>query len=116
MRLFFTIFWIVLVFLILGLFVINVGQPVKVDLFFTEYEQVDIITIAFTMLFIGFVFGALLISFYLVREKKTQTGLKKQVKFLQEEMRKTESAPEMIDAEIVGDDEESNSDEEEKKK
>ena len=89
MRLFFTIFWIVLVFIVLGIFSINVGQPVKIDLFFAEYEQVDIATVAFSTLLIGFVFGALLISFYLIREKKIQSLLKKQIKFLQTEIKKT---------------------------
>jgi len=66
MRIFFTIFWIVLVFIVLGIFTINVGQPVKIDLFFAEYEQVDIATVAFSTLLIGFIFGALLISFYIL--------------------------------------------------
>ena len=116
MRLFFTIFWIVLVFILLGVFVNNVGQPVKIDLFFTEYEQVDIATVAFSTLLIGFVSGALLISFYLIREKKVQSQLKKQVKFLQNEIKKTENAPELIDAEIVEIEEEKKPDENDKEK
>jgi len=116
MRLFFTIFWIVLVFILLGVFVNNVGQPVKIDLFFTEYEQVDIATVAFSTLLIGFVSGALLISFYLIREKKVQSQLKKQVKFLQNEIKKAEGAPELIDAEIVEIEEEKKPDENDKDK
>ena len=116
MRLFFTIFWIVLVFIVLGIFSINVGQPVKIDLFFSEYEQVDIATVAFATLLIGFIFGALLISFYLVREKKVQNLLKKQIKFLQAEIKKSENAPELIDAEIVEIEEEKESKEDEKEK
>ncbi len=46
-------------------------------------------------------FGALLISFYLIREKKIQSFLKKQIKFLQTEIKKTKSAPELIDAEVI---------------
>lgn len=116
MRLFFTIFWIILVFLILGLFSINVGQPVKVDLFIAEYEQVDIVTVAFSTLFIGFVFGTLLLSFYLIKQKKVQLNLKKQIKFLQSEIKKTEDAPELIDAEIVDVEEENESKKDEKNK
>ena len=116
MRLFFTIFWIILVFVILGIFSINVGQPVQVDLFVAEYEQVDIITVAFLTLFIGFVFGVLLLSFYLIKQKKVQLLLKKQIKFLQSEIRKTEDTPELIDAEIVDVEEENESDKDENKK
>lgn len=116
MRIFFTIFWIVLVFVVLGLFLINVGQPVKIDLFIAEYEQVDIATVAFTTLLIGFIFGALLISFYLIREKKVQSLLKKQIKFLQAEIKKSENAPELIEAEIVDVEEEKESKEDEKDK
>ena len=59
-----------MVFVVLGIFTINAGQPVKIDLFFTLYEQVDLAIVAFVTTFIGFVFGAVLISFYLIREKK----------------------------------------------
>ena len=116
MRLFFTIFWIVLVFIVLGIFTTNAGQPVKIDLFITEYEQVDLATVAFLTLFIGFVFGALLISFYLLRGKKIESNLRKQVKMLQAEVKKHQDTPELIDAEIVEMDEEKDSKEDEKDK
>lgn len=116
MKLFLTIFWIVLVFIVLGIFTINVGQPITVDLFFTQYEQVDVATVAFLTLFIGFVFGALLFSFYLIREKKVQSNLRKQVKLLQAEVKKYENAPELIDAEVVDVEEDKGSKEDEKDK
>lgn len=114
MRLFFTIFWIILVFLILGLFSLNVGQHVQIDLFFSEYKDVDLITVAFSTLFIGFVFGALLLSYYLIRLKKEQNLLKKQINFLQSEIRKIESGPELIDAEVIDNEEDNETEEDEK--
>ena len=116
MRLFFTIFWIILVFVVLGIFTINAGQPVKIDLFFTLYEQVDLAIVAFVTTFIGFVFGAVLISFYLIREKKVGSNLRKQVKFLQAEVKKLENTPELIDAEIVETEEDNETKEDEKDK
>jgi lipopolysaccharide assembly LapA-like protein len=82
MRLVVTIFWILLAFFVLWIFSLNVGQAVQIDLFFTEFEQVNLITVTFVLLFIGFAFGILFFLIQLAKSKKEHFQLKKQINTL----------------------------------
>jgi glucan phosphoethanolaminetransferase (alkaline phosphatase superfamily) len=97
MRLVLTIFWIILGFLILGIFSLNIDQIVHINLFFIEYEQVNLLTVIFLCLFIGFVFGIVFFLIQMAKAKKEKFQLKKQISFLQDELKKI-SNNETIDA------------------
>ncbi len=91
MRLVITIFWIILAFFVLWVFSLNVGQTVQIDLFFTKFEQVNLITVTFALLFIGFAFGILFFLIQLAKSKKEHFQLKKQINALLAELSELKS-------------------------
>ena len=91
MRIALTIFWIIVAFFILWIFTINVGQIVDVDLFFTKYEQVSLIIVTFSSLFIGFSFGLIFFLFQFAKSKKENFQMRKQIKLLETELSKLNS-------------------------
>ncbi len=86
MRLVLTIFWIILAFFLLWIFSLNVAQTVDVDLFFTKFDQVNLITVTFSSVFMGFAFGIIFFLIQLAKSKKDSFQLKKQIKTLQNEL------------------------------
>ncbi|HHM01421.1 MAG TPA: DUF1049 domain-containing protein, partial [Caldithrix abyssi] len=59
-----TLFWIIIVALLLGLFSLNVGQTVNIDLLFTELEKVNLVAVIYVSVLAGFLLG---LTFWLVR-------------------------------------------------
>ena len=77
MRLVLTIFWTILAFFILWIFSLNVGQIVDVDLFFKKFESVNLITVTFSSVFIGFTFGIIFFLIQFAKSKKESFRMKK---------------------------------------
>jgi len=99
MRLVLTIFWIILAFFILWIFSLNVGQTVDVNFFFTEFKTVNLVTVTFSSLFIGFTFGIIFFLIQFAKSKKEVFQLKKQIKILQAELssQNNQAEPEQIE-------------------
>jgi uncharacterized membrane protein YciS (DUF1049 family) len=93
MRLILTIFWIILAFFILWIFSLNVGQTVNIDLFFTKFETVNLVTVTFIAIFIGFLFGLIFFLVQFAKSKKENFHLKKQIKALQVELSRSNNEP-----------------------
>lgn len=90
MRIVLTLFWVLLGFLILYIFSQNVGQMVSVDLLFIKYEQVNLITITFICLLLGFILGSVFFITHIIRSKKEKNLLSRQVKSLQNKLAESE--------------------------
>ncbi len=86
MRLVLTIFWIILAFFILWIFSLNVGQIVDIDLFFTKFETVNLVTVIFSSVFIGFGFGIIFFLIQLKKKKKENFQMKRQLKAFETEL------------------------------
>lgn len=86
MRIALTFFWVILGFLILYIFSQNVDQTVSVDLLFVKYEQVNLITVTFVSLLLGFILGAVFLMLQVIRSRKEKNLLKKQIRALQTEL------------------------------
>ena len=111
MRIFLTFFWVILGFLILYIFSQNVGQTVAVDLLFVSYDQVNLITVTFVCLFLGFILGAVFLLLQIFKSRKEKNVLKRQIRLLQEEVdRLKEKTPESDSEEAPFDDDMNNED------
>jgi len=91
MRIALTIFWIIIGFLVLGIFSLNIDQLVDINLFFAKYEKVNLLTVTFSSLFVGFVLGIIFFLIQIAKAKKVEFQLKKQIRFLQDEINKLNS-------------------------
>ena len=78
MRQFFFIFWILLGFIVLYIFSLNI-TPVDVDLYFVKFEQTSLVFVMLSSVFIGFIFG---VTAVFVKFKKENIALKKHIKTL----------------------------------
>ncbi len=81
-----TLFWIIIVALLLGLFSLNVGQTVSIDLIFTNLEQVNLVTVIYVSVLAGFLLGLTFWLVRLIKGKKEEARLRKTIKRLKEEM------------------------------
>ncbi|MCB0280987.1 MAG: LapA family protein [Calditrichae bacterium] len=106
MRIVLTFFWVLLGFLILYIFSQNVGQTVSVDLLFVQYEQVNLITVTFICLLLGFILGSVFFTIHIIRSKKEKNHLLRQVKSLTNKLAESEKKQQS------GQDEESDTDNE----
>ncbi len=86
MRIVLTIFWVVIVFIILWIFSLNLGQFITIDLVFVQYEQVNILTIALILLLTGIFTGSSFFIFQLFKLKRENRHLKKHQKTLMNEL------------------------------
>jgi len=89
MRIILTIFWIIIGFLILGLFSLNVGQTVNVNLLFQSYQDVSLVTVTFISLFLGFLLASLIFVVRILKLRHLYNVTRKQ---LQQTMRQLEEA------------------------
>ena len=96
MRIAIIIFWILIGFIVLGIFSLNAAQSVNVDLFFYSFQNVDVITVMFSSMFFGFLLGLLVLTFQLLKFKKEQLQLRKIVKTLQGEIKNHNSSVEEL--------------------
>ena len=81
-----TLFWIIIVALLLGLFSLNVGQTVNIDLLFTELEKVNLVAVIYVSVLAGFLLGLTFWLVRLIKGKKEEARLRKTIKRLNEEM------------------------------
>ena len=81
-----TLFWIIIVALLLGLFSLNVGQTVNIDLLFTDLQQVNLVTVIYVSVLAGFLLGLTFWLVRLIKGKKEESRLKKTIKQLNEEL------------------------------
>ncbi len=80
MRIFITVFWVIIIAVLLGLFSLNVGQTVTIDLIFTEFEAVNLVTVVYLSVLAGFLLGMTLWLVRYIRDKKEIMALKKQLR------------------------------------
>ncbi len=98
-----TLFWIIVVALLLGLFSLNAGQTVDIDLLFTVVKQVNIITVIYVSVLAGFLLG---LTFWLVRwirGTKEEARLKKTIRQLNDEITVLKERPATEEAPRLGD-------------
>lgn len=88
MRYALIVFWFILGFLILWIFSLNLGQTVKLDLMFTEFENISVVSLIIASLFTGFVIGVGILTIKLIQEKKFSGALKKKLMQIQGEEKK----------------------------
>ena len=86
MRLLGIFIWIALGAIILWFFTLNLNQYVSIYLFSKVYENVNLVTVIFISVFIGVIFGALLLSSQIVKSKTEAVAIKRQNKKLQKEL------------------------------
>ncbi len=86
MRLISIFFWIIIGAVILWFFSINLNEEVTIILYNTEYHNVKLVAIIFISVFIGVVFGALLLSTHVLKAKSETASVKKQNKKLLKEL------------------------------
>ncbi len=86
MRLLGIFIWIALGAIILWFFTLNLNQYVSIYLFSKVYENVNLVTVIFISVFIGVIFGALLLSSQIVKSKTETVAIKRQNKKLQKEL------------------------------
>ena len=86
MRLIGIFIWIALGAIILWFFTLNLNQYVTIYLFNHVYENVNLVTVIFISIFIGVIFGALLLSSQIVKSKTETASVKKQNKKLHKEL------------------------------
>ncbi|KAA3617378.1 MAG: LapA family protein [Calditrichaeota bacterium] len=86
MRLVLTIFWIILAFFILWIFTLNINQTVDINLLFAEFEKVNLVTVIFSSIFLGFVFGIIFFLIQFAKSKKENFQMKRQINALQTEL------------------------------
>ncbi len=81
-----TLFWIIVVALLLGLFSLNVGQTVNIDLLFTDLEQVNLVTVIYVSVLAGFLLGLTFWLVRLIKGKKEESRLRKTIRQLNDEI------------------------------
>jgi len=86
MRLLGIFIWIAIGAVILWFFTLNLNQYVTIFLFNQVYENVNLVTVIFISLFLGVIFGALLLSSSILKAKSGAASLKRQNKKLQKEL------------------------------
>ncbi len=86
MKTLYTVLGILLSFLILWIFSLNVGQTVDIDLAFHSYKAVNLITITYLSFFSGFILGLLILAIKFIGFKKEKFQLKKEIKTLKKEI------------------------------
>lgn len=86
MRLIGIFIWIALGAIILWFFTLNLNQYVTIYLFNHVYEDVNLVTVIFISIFIGVIFGALLLSSQIVKSKTETASVKRQNKKLHKEL------------------------------
>jgi len=95
MKTLYTVLGILLSFLILWIFSLNVGQTVDIDLAFHSYKAVNLITITYLSFFSGFILGLLILAVKFIGFKKEKFQLKKEIKTLKKEMAELQSIQSM---------------------
>ena len=86
MRLIGIFVWIALGAIILWFFTLNLNQYVTIYLFNHVYENVNLVTVIFISIFIGVIFGALLLSSQIFKSKTETASVKRQNKKLHKEL------------------------------
>jgi uncharacterized integral membrane protein len=78
MRLFGIFIWIIIGALLLWFFAMNLDQYVRIQLFQTTYQNVNLIVVIFITFFIGTIVGAILLSSYVLNSRAEVRNLKKE--------------------------------------
>ena len=86
MRLISIFFWIVIGAIILWFFSINLNEEVNIILYNVEYHNIKLVAVIFISVFIGVVFGALLLSSHVLKAKSETAAIRKQNKKLLKEL------------------------------
>lgn len=94
MKIVVTIFWVIVVAVLLGLFSLNVGQSVTIDLIFAEFPNVNLVTVVYLSVMTGFLLGMTLWLVRLIRDKREILKLKKQLRHLEARINSSTTLPE----------------------
>ncbi|HGY56748.1 MAG TPA: LapA family protein [Caldithrix abyssi] len=86
MRLVGIFLWIIVGAIILWFFSLNLNQHVDINLFNAQYQNVNLVTVIFISVFIGVIFGALLLSSQVLKAKTEVASVKKENRKLLKEL------------------------------
>ncbi|HID38287.1 MAG TPA: LapA family protein [Calditrichaeota bacterium] len=86
MRLVGIFLWIIIGAIILWFFSLNLNEYVDIHLFNKLYTDVNLITVIFISVFIGVIFGALLLSSQVLKAKTEVASIKKENRKLLKEL------------------------------
>jgi len=103
MKTVYTVVGILVSFLILWIFSLNVGQTVDIDLAFRSYKAVNLITITYISFFMGFVLGLLILVVKYIGFKREKFQLQKENKRMRKELVELQSTTPQNDISIPDD-------------
>lgn len=86
------ILFIILLFLVLGFAVLNGGQVLNLNLFWSQYESVSMVLALFVAFMLGIVFWFLVTVLQHLTLRKDNRGLRHRVQNLKEELRDLRNA------------------------